>query len=187
MSTDFSDNTYLEGIKSGDSKVLRSIKTNFFPGILNYVEANNGNHADAQEVYMDGIVVIYRKVKEGRLELTSSFYTYFYAVCKRIWMKKLSRNKNKEVTISENEALISENIDTPLEKTEQFKLYREKFAKLGKDCQKVLTLFFEKVKMEEISRRMGFASANYAKKRKSICKGKLVQLIESDPRYLELI
>jgi hypothetical protein len=65
-------------------------------------------------------------------------------------------------------------------------LYREKFQLLGDDCQKLLTLYFEKKNMEDIAKAMGFGSEGYARKRKFQCKEKLTKLIKSDERYGEL-
>ena len=69
---------------------------------------------------------------------------------------------------------------------EQYRLYRKHFRKLGKDCQKVLEMYFDKVSMAEIARRMGFASEGYAKKRKFKCKEKLIQLIKAVPSFKDL-
>ena len=82
----------------------------------------------------------------------------------------------------DGEVALSEEMD----KRERLKLYREKFQLLGEDCRKILTLFYDGVKMDEIADKMGFASAGYAKKRKHRCKEKLVALITEDDRFNEL-
>lgn len=73
-----------------------------------------------------------------------------------------------------------------MDKRERLKLYQEKFQLLGEDCQRILTLFYNGIKMDEIAQKMGFASAGYAKKRKHKCKEKLVALITADERFNEL-
>ncbi len=130
---------------------------------------------------------MYQKVQQPDFELKNAFLTYFYAVCRNIWSNKLRKKPKKEVTI-DNQVLPMEEGDSlsEIEKNEQYLLYRKKFLQLGTDCQKVLGLFLKKVKMEEIAKRMGYGSINYTKKRKFLCKEKLVKLIMKDRNFTNL-
>ena len=92
-----------------------------------------------------------------------------------------------EVTLSdETKSMLGETPVFDVEKNERHNLFRDKFLELGEDCQKVLSMFFNKIKMEVIMEKMGYASIGYTKKRKFQCKQKLVRLIEADPVYAEL-
>ena len=72
-----------------------------------------------------------------------------------------------------------------LEQKEQLALYRTHFNKLSESCQKVLSLFFAKVKMAEIAQKMDSSEA-YIKKKKFKCKENLVSKIKADPLFAEL-
>jgi len=182
------DEQYMDGLLKRDSRTLEHIYQHLFPGIAKHIQEYGGSQEDAEDVFQEGLVVMYRKAKANSLILKSSFYTFFYAVCKRIWLKKKSQRKGKmelpleEVSLSELEA----DAVTILEQSEQYALYRSKFNLLGEACQKVLRLFFKGESMIEIAKQLGYSDARYAKKRKFICKEQLVKLIKSDTRYQEL-
>ncbi len=182
------DQHYLQGLKKQGEDVLHEIYDNYFPGIKSHVINNSGNDEDAEDIFHDALIVIYRKVKNDSLELTSSFHTYLFAICKNLWLKKLKRKKRKSgVTIEDAEVLtILNDSEQEIETTERFALYREKFQLLGADCQKLLLLYFDKTNMEDIAKAMGFGSEGYARKRKFQCKEKLTKLIKADERFNEL-
>lgn len=179
---------YLNGLVGRDPAVLENIYEHLFPGIAKHVLDNSGTREDAEDVFQEGLLVLYRKARADKLVLSSSFYTFFYAVCQRIWLKKLSRGKKKRALPLEEERVgeLAADAAQALEQSEQYQLYRSKFKLLGEDCQNLLRLFFKGVSMAEIAGQMGYGSEGYAKKRKFQCKQKLVQLIRSDSRYQEL-
>lgn len=181
------DQTYLEGIKKGDPKVVRSIYENFFQAIVKLVENNQGTLEDARDVFQEGLTLMYQKVHVSGFQLTSSFFTYFYAICRNTWSNKARKKSGRQVTLDERMLLIQEeDLLSTIERNEQYFLYRKKFLQLGEDCQKVLNLFLQKVGMEEIMTQMGYGSISYAKKRKFLCKEQLVKMIRLDPKYCEL-
>ncbi|MEN0049557.1 MAG: sigma-70 family RNA polymerase sigma factor [Bacteroidota bacterium] len=179
------EETYLEGLRANNSKILSEIYHAYFKGIAQYVFHHGGSREDAEDVFQDAMLVLYRQAKSGQLVLTSSFYTYLYAVSKRIWLKKQGRNKTTQA-LPTNEAVPS-TVEAMLEEAEQYELYQEKFRQLGKDCQTVLQLFFKGEKMNEIAKKMNYASEGYAKKRKFKCKQKLINLVQEDIRFQGLI
>lgn len=178
---------YIDGIKSGDSKVIRSIYENYHKAIVHLVETHQGTKEDADDVFQEGLVMMYQKVQESDFQLTSSFLTYFYAVCRNIWSNKLRKKPKKEVTLDDKMLLMLEDDPNPVyEQRERYFLYRKMFLQLGEDCQQLLDLFLQKVSMEKIMLQMGYGSVSYTKKRKFLCKEKLVQLIQQDPDFREL-
>lgn len=188
MSTQRTKNqVYIDGIKQGNPKVIQQIYADFHQVITHLVETHNGTEDDAQDVFQEGLLMMYQKVQTPDFKLTSSFLTYFYAVCRNIWSNKLRKKSSTEVTF--DNATLSMIEDEPvsvLEQNEQYFLYRKMFLRLGADCQKVLNLFLQKVKMSEIMQQMGYGSISYTKKRKFMCKKKLVQLIQNDSSFQEL-
>lgn len=181
------DKKFLAGLRDKDPTIIKEIYQKYFKSIKSYVTNNSGDLSDAEDVFQEGMVALYRNFNRPDFELTSAFSTYLYAVCKRIWLKKLKKSWNKEVTISEDYELKDDaSIEEDIDKTAQYQLFRSKFNELGDDCQKIMKLFFDKVKMEEIKKIMNFGSVSYAKKRKHQCKEKLVALIKKDPLFAEL-
>ncbi len=188
MKQRLTDQQYVEGLLERDSTALENIYLHLFLGIAKHVLVHGGTQEDAEDVFQEALLVLYRKAKVNRLILSSSFYTFFHAVSQRIWLKKRSQRKGKvalpleAANLSELEADAVEILEQP----EQYALYRSKFKLLGEACQKVLRLFFSGESMIEIAKQLVYSDAHYDKKRKFICKEQLVELIKTDSRYQEL-
>jgi RNA polymerase sigma factor (sigma-70 family) len=188
MSVDkLSSQEYVEGIKTGDPMIIRGIYRKYHQAIVHMVETKDGTKEDANDVFQEGLVLLFQKVKQPDFQLTSTFLTYFYAVCRNIWYNKMKKKVNQEVTLDDGKLLMLKDDDIPLyENSEKYFLYRKMFLNLGADCQRVLDLFLQKINMEEIMKTMGYGSISYTKKRKFMCKEKLVKMIQNDPSFNEL-
>lgn len=178
---------YIAGILSGNPVLVKEIYEKYHKAIIQLVETNKGTAEDAKDVFQEGLMLVYQKAKKPDFQLTSSFFTYFYAVCRNIWSNKMKKKSFGEVTLSdEMKSIVRDDTPQQLEQNEQYTLYRQKFLELGKDCQQLMSLFLNKISMKEIVEKMGLSSISYAKKKKFKCKEQLVKRIQSDVRYLEL-
>lgn len=178
----------VEGIRNQDVLILNNIYKVYFPTIKRFIIDNRGSEQDAKDVFQEGIIIIYRKIKEGNLNLTSSFKSYIYAVCRFIWIKQLSKDKENAEKLDnylEYEEVPEVSLDE-YEKNEQYKLYQKHFVRLEKDCQKLLRLFLQNMPLKEIAVELGIESQIYIKRKKYKCKEQLVRYIKSDPNYKEV-
>ena len=175
----------MTGLRNGDRAVIRELYERYFAGIRTLVTQNSGSVDDARDVFQEGLMVVYTKAQSADgLRLSGSLFSFFYAVCRNIWLKRLRKTARERVTITDTEVYTTN--DTPeraVIQRERETLYREKFAALGADCQRVLQLFFDGVKLRDIAAQMGYGSEQYARKRKFKCKEKLIELIRQDARY----
>ena len=179
--------TFIDAIRNGDRAGIEKIYADFFPRIAHLITKNGGSVDDARDIFQDAILLLYEKAKSPAFSLTSSFYTLLHGICRNLLGNKLQKKANQEVTLPDHIKLIGEDdIAKDLIMLEENEVFWRAFQQLGADCQKLLTLFFEKVKMKEITREMGFGSENYAKKRKYQCKEKLIELVTADARFEEL-
>lgn len=184
-----SDWEYLNGLKTKDPAAMRQVYREFYPSVLSYVLQNSGSDEDADDLFQETLIIIYKQVREGR-NIDCSLNTYFISVARLQWLKEL-RRRRKYHRGSEHEELMnnledySSGVGTDIENSEKQSIYQRAFTRLGEDCKKILLLFYNKVPLKEIAVRMGFAGEKYAKKRKYQCKEKLVKMIEADPVYNE--
>ena len=177
----------IEGIRNQDKTTLQNIYDEHFTMVRRFVIENNGSEQDAKDVFQETIIIIYRKIKEGTFKLASSFEAYIYSVCRFIWIKELSKNKERiENTNSyiEYEEIPEISIDE-YKQNERYKLYQYHFKRLSKDCQKILQLFLKKVPLKEISEQLGIDSLQYIRRKKYLCKELLIKYIKSDSKYNE--
>ncbi|MCX6243623.1 MAG: sigma-70 family RNA polymerase sigma factor [Bacteroidetes bacterium] len=183
----FSDEALLYGLKEKRTDCIRQLYRDYFPLARSIVEKNSGSYQDAEDVFQDGIIVLYQKIRSGPVQLNCSLKTFFYSICRNIWMQRLDR-KWRLLYQDEfvNEPL--EDYDAPAfeiheDKLEKTRLYQLHFLSLPADCQKILRMFLSKVSMKEITVTMGFKDVTYAKTRKYLCKNMLRKKILRDPMY----
>lgn len=181
---------YTEGLLNNDPKVIRSIFNEFLPSVEAYVRSHGGNEEDAKDVFMEALIVIYKKIKAKELILTVQFPTYLIAICKNLWLK-IVRRKKFDAGVTPDDPVVSKAYGEVQknefsEKNEQQQLFDEKFHQLPNDCQTVLSITWHtELSMEDVAEAMGWTYA-YARKRKHLCKENLIKAIKSDPRYREL-
>lgn len=187
----YTNDEILNGIIRNDNVILQYIYKNFFYKINLYIKQNSGGDDDANDIFQEAIIVIYRKIKDKSLVLDCAFETYLYSVCKILWYKQLNRKKSEQYVSLDNTSMEIEDYDQGIaevaEKNEKYRLYQKHFQLLGKDCQKLLQLFFDNVSLKQIAQIMGYKSEKYAKKRKYKCKEYLVTNIKQDMEYKNFV
>lgn len=188
MSESISKQEIIKGIKNSDNRIMRHIYRSYFPRISAFIIKNSGKKEDAEDVFQEALISIFRRLKAGDLEIEHGFYTYLYAICSRLWYKKTKR-KDFNVTSVDDVPLSTteeELVTKVIERTETYRLFQSKLLQMGKDCQQVLGLHFVKKSFKEIAETMNFASEEYARRKKYLCKKELTKLITADVRYREL-
>lgn len=181
------EQNYLNAIQTADRKGIEQIYADFLPRIVKLITTKGGSHDDAEDVFQEAILIMYEKANAANFSLTSNFYTMLHGICRNLWGNRLQKKSFGEVTIPEDlKYTTGESIEEDIQQAEEKQVFWDAFQKLGEDCRKLLSLFFEKIKMEEIMKIMGFGSIGYTKKRKFQCKEKLIDWIKKDARYEEL-
>ena len=179
----FSEDIIIQGLKVQDPEILRYIYKKYFPFIQNFINKQTGSDDDAKDIFQEALIVIYRKVKSDDFDLSASFKTYLYSICKYMWMR-LQEKKDKEYEL--NTAFV-QNITYDdkelIEKNRRYALYQKHFSNLSVECRKILELFLQKKPLREIAKELKISSEKYLKKRKYICKERLVENIKNDPDY----
>ena len=186
----YSNDKIIHGILQNDNFILQYIYNEYYPGIDLYILKNNGVEEDSNDIFQEGIIIIYRKIKNNQSFLKCSFGTYLYSVCKLLWLKQL-REKKTRLLVKEKLPLYLKNkeyqdIIETIEQNERYSLYQKYFLKLGKNCQKTLQLFLDKIPLKNIAKLMGYKNEKYAKKKKYKCKETLINNIKQDIRFKEL-
>jgi RNA polymerase sigma factor (sigma-70 family) len=188
----YNNEELLRGILRNNSLILRHIYKVYFHKIYSFVTNNKGNADEANDIFQEAIIVIYRKLKDDNLIISNcSFETYLYSVSRLLWLKQLQYKKESIVKIEDmnpySDQIIDDDLSELIRKNERYKLFQDHFQKMGKDCQKILQLFFEKVSIKQITEIMGYASESYTKKRKHQCKEYLVKSIKQDNEFKKII
>jgi len=187
----YSDEAIIEGLKLRHDDMIKYVYRELYPVIKNLIVSNSGTDEDAEDIFQDALVIVYKKGKDEELVLSSSFKTFFYSVCKNLWLQRLGKLKDiRQIFVEVEEPVtLPESITKEMYtvEDEKIKLYQKHFLSLGDDCQKVLRLFLRKISLREIAEIMGYKTEKYAKTRKYDCKEELKNRILNDPNYLNLI
>tara|TARA_R110002050_G_scaffold57866_5_gene130176 strand:- start:2697 stop:3278 length:582 start_codon:yes stop_codon:yes gene_type:complete len=183
------DQKYIDGLLENNSFIIQSIYDKFVPKVVNYIKQNSGSTDEAQDVIQETLITIYNQAHEKKLQLTCPFDAYFFLLCKRKWLNELKKSSNKEVTINEEVLSKGDEAQELAFETSVFgekqALFTEMFGKLGTACKDLLTATFKIKSMEEVAKSLGVTYA-YARKKKSLCIGKLTELVQESPKFNQL-
>lgn len=175
----------LVGIKRADKDILKVIYQDYLPGLVYYVEKNNGSSDDAKDLFQEAIMVIYKKVQEG-LILEVPLKAFFMVICRNLWNIQLRHKKRRPMKMEDQEFQDQDHdLVQKMEQTLKEKIFYKHFNNLSDKCRDLLQLFFAKIPMKDIAQQWD-TSESYIKKRKHICKEKLVEAIMHDALYKEM-
>jgi RNA polymerase sigma factor (sigma-70 family) len=180
------DDVLIKGLKEQNSKCIRYLYKEYFPLAKSIVERNSGNHEDAEDLFQDSIVVLYKRLTKENITLKCGLKTFFYGICKNLWMQRLDRKWRLlySENMAEEPAGCYEIIDREFseEILEKKRLYQKHFLALPKRCQKILLLYLKDLPLKKIAEELGLKNEEYAKARKYSCKNMLRKRIINDPQ-----
>ncbi|MBU1011518.1 MAG: sigma-70 family RNA polymerase sigma factor [Bacteroidetes bacterium] len=182
-----SEEEIIHAFKKNDHSFIRNLYAIHLPVILRYVTHNNGEADDAKDLIQQAMLIVFQKVRNNEFELTCSFKTYLYSICKNLWLKELRKKKIENTTSLEPEEMEEGEVIVEVEKeydySVQYFLYRWHFHNLSSICKDLLKMTLAKVSYDEIAERLNFTDGEMARKKKYRCKELLIKRIKGDPRF----
>ena len=168
------DSEILKRISKGDERVLDHLYKKYYRMMTRIVLSNNGTEEEAKDIYQEALVAFWQKAVRGELVLTSKISTYLYSICLNHWRKELDRKSRLSSDVVDGEYYQSH------DSQERSKIIHACIEQLGDVCKKVLThYYFDGMSMQEIAKKLKFASTDTAKTKKYKCKKKLDELIKN--------
>ncbi len=155
-------------------KTLARLRDLCFPQVKTYILRNKGSIEDAEDVFQEGLMVLYDNILMDRFQGNSAVQTYLFAICRNKWLSIL--NKRKTI-IPEDFAHIQEQeyLDIDSESVEKF------MNNLSEGCKKVLYAFyFHGSTMREITKQLKLKNEQIAKNKKYLCMKKLMDIVIKD-------
>jgi len=173
------DELIVAEIRNKNEVALRELYKSHYPMVLNLIRSNNGTEQEAKDVYQEAVIAFYERVQQEGFVLTCKISTYLYAVCRRLWLKRLGEKKRYHGNIEETETFlgIEEEMETVEENEMKFERMRESLSGLGEPCRSILEDFYIRdLSMEAISTKFGYTNADNAKNQKYKCLQRLKKL-----------
>ena len=165
------DDKLLTEFRKGRSEKAFSRLYKYYPKVEKLIRSKGGTKDDAQDIFQEGLIILYKKVLKPDFELTASLSTYLYSICRLLWSNELRKRKQSEPF----DEAISETIDEEklfgeIQHEQDLRLAESVLQQIGARCLELLKLFYyEALKMREIARLMKFSSEKVAKNQKYKC------------------
>lgn len=177
----YTDEEFVAAIRRDDDRALAQLYRLYLPMVSHFVLQNSGSEDEAKDVYQEGVMVFYEKVRDGSLELSCQIKTYLYAVCRRLWLKRLVEKGRFGVRLDDHEPYLETGAETDLalaeERDQRFELMAGALERIGEPCRSLLEGFYLLDKsMQQLTAEFGYTNADNAKNQKYKCLVRLKKL-----------
>jgi RNA polymerase sigma factor (sigma-70 family) len=182
----YDDQHIVNSIRKRDDVAFKYLQVKFQDSIRLMVTEMGGSQEDAKDVFSEGLIALIRLVDREDFELNCKLGTLVYALCKKTWKQHLEkqvavRNYHVRKLESSPEWDFTEEVDQKLYQ----EIFWESFRQLEKVCQEILEGYLKEISPKEIAEKLGY-SYGYIRKRKSMCHGFLMKMIESHPTFIKI-
>ncbi|OUJ73372.1 RNA polymerase sigma factor [Hymenobacter crusticola] len=180
----YTDEEFVTAIRRGDDRALAQLYRLHLPMVSHFVLQNSGTEDEAKDVYQEGVMVFYEKVRDGSLELSCQIKTYLYAVCRRLWLKRLAEKGRFGGRLDDHEPFLETGAEADLAEAEErdrrFALMGEALEQIGEPCRSLLEGFYLLDRsMQQLTADFGYTNADNAKNQKYKCLVRLKKLFFS--------
>ena len=169
----------LADIRKKDERALRELYRTHYPMVVHLICSNSGSEQEAKDIYQEAVIAFYEKAQQPQFTLTCKIKTYIYAVCRRLWLKRLSEKKRTSANILEAETFagIDEAMIEMEENEKRFTKMGTALSALGEPCRTIIEDYYiNDLSMEMISDKFGYTNADNAKNQKYKCLQRLKKL-----------
>jgi RNA polymerase sigma factor (sigma-70 family) len=190
ISTTHTDQYFIDGLAQNNSSIINEIYKKYSPKIYNWIKQNSGDAEQAQDVFQEAIIDIYRKAKENALILTCPFDAFLFVIVRNKWFSYLKNNKNVVVTELGNNGydIIGATIQDSekiMQYENQHTLLMQKLDELHDGCKELLKLSWTGIGMEAVAEKLNVTYA-YVRKKKSLCMAKLIESVKNSELFHQL-
>ena len=181
MKSEASEEELLKGLANGDRTAVEIIYKNNFNVVLAMVTGNNGSYDDAKDIFQEAMLVLFEKSKETGFQLSSQIRTFLYAVCRRLWLKRLNRQERfyvlSDVEVEDENVFSAVDMEELTQKEAVFTMMESAMNKLGEPCKSLLVAYYiHKKGMSELVETFGYTNTDNAKTQKYKCLMRLKKL-----------
>jgi RNA polymerase sigma factor (sigma-70 family) len=195
----YSDEEIITGIKQRDRAVLGCLYSKFYYEVRDWLSKDLSYHnTDMRDLFQEAMTVVFLNVTKKDFKLNSSFRTYLFSVVRNLLLVELKIKKKKSKNENIDEFIILNDVEAEevknkvalekkdiIDELKQVLLWR-KFEELMKDCRKILLMTINEANINEIAKKLGYKSGNYARKRRHFCKEYLRKSIKEDILYKKI-
>ncbi|MDT8394570.1 MAG: sigma-70 family RNA polymerase sigma factor [Bacteroidales bacterium] len=181
----------VDGILNNDNNIIVMIYKNYQNSIRKLVSNFGRLKLDADDVFQEGLSRAIVNIRNGKFMGDSSFHSYFYAICRNICLKEISKTMNE--TDMGYEQAGEEDEDR---EWDMISLMLDLRGQIDKPCREIIDLRFNinraysgherLTPFDYIAEALNIQADN-ARQRFRRCMAKLSELFMNHPRYKEAI
>lgn len=158
--------------------------------MYNWIKQHQGDFEQAQDIFQEAIIDIYRKASHETFILTCPFDAFLFVVIRNKWFSYLKNNQKLVVTNSDDlastiTASVEQDASKIMQYENQHKLLLQKLDELHDGCKEILKLSWSGLGMDVIAEKLNVTYA-YVRKKKCLCMAKLMERIKSSNEYKQL-
>lgn len=180
----YTDTELLEGLAIGKREVVAALYRAYHMVLVKWVIGRGGLEADAEDVFQEALIILYEKAQQPEFCLTCKLSTYLFAICKRLWYKKLEQkspfSELRELAMDEDldhGQVYEDDLEEHWERELQFEQLEKALEQLGEPCASLLRAFYmEKKSMQDIAADFRYTNAENAKTQKYKCLSRLKKI-----------
>lgn len=176
----YTDNDFIEGFRQNNQSLLNVFYKMHFASIQQLIVLNGGDAQEAKDIYQEGIIVIYEKILDNKLVLTSSLKTYLYSICRNLWLKQLSRKSKYVGNLNDSDdffAIEPDDAQWMEEEIKQFDGMKQALLSLGEPCQSLINdYYFNHLSMADLTNKYNYTNTDNTKNQKYKCMNRLKKL-----------
>ncbi len=179
-----SDAVLLGALARNESAAMNEIYRRYYDSLVKWIVSRGGLDVDAEDAFQEAVLVLYQKSQDEAFCLSASIGTYLFAICKRLWLKKLNHKDKNNIYFFDE---FPEDLDQQSQEDEDIQLLQEKeshylqlsqsLEKLGSPCKELLQAFYiENKSMQDIATQFSYTNTDNAKTQKYKCLNRLKKL-----------
>jgi RNA polymerase sigma factor (sigma-70 family) len=155
--------------------------------IFSQIKYRNAGVEDARDLFHEAFIILLEKIEIGEHQEKFSIRNYLIGIAKNLWNNKLNSRKRESVTddFTAFEDWDSVSCEEDYLADEKKNLVRDLLGAIDEKCKKILLLWMNSYKMEEIATTLNLSSHKIARKYKYRCHKKLIQQLEKQPMMVQ--
>jgi RNA polymerase sigma factor (sigma-70 family) len=162
-------------VKKGDAKAIEELYRSAFHQCSKYVTNNKGSEEDAQDIFQEALIVLFKKVREPNFELASTVPSFLYGIVRNLWLKKLRDEQKQGLVLTLDDPDKShpmvevDDNEQRIELEDRLLHLQRCMVILSEECRKLLDLsIYKKLNSKEIAQEMDY-SENFVRVKKKRC------------------
>lgn len=175
------DRYLFDGLKSGDSSVIKEIIRMYRPYAQSYTHGNSGTQEDGKDLLNNTLTELWRWLNKESTVVSATFDAVIKRFMRNIWFKEITRRKGTFEQASENtiaEEILSDCDDVC------YQLFKSGISNLRDRCKQIIEMYFREIPATEAYKQLNMDNANTYNQAFFVCRNNLKKFIEenqSDP------